>query len=413
MMLTRRENYTDHLLRGISEALDIPPGKYEQAVKRYESVGKHIDSGTYPGIMGEPSCYCQGSFRLGTVVRPLKEGKESDYDIDLVAQLPQTKDTIQPGELKQRIGDRLKEDSRYKAMLHDEGKRCWTIQYAEEDGIGFHLDVLPAIPEDAEKRSRLIELFVPEHLGNTAIAITHKERTHEYQWKSSNPAGFAIWFQNVNRVGFEKVQLNERALIQEKYTDIYARVEDVPDLVIRTPLQRVIQLLKRYRDIRFSNHPQEKDKPISMIITTIAAKAYESNPAETLYETILHILKILRQPGYGGLIKKENGEWYIPNPVNPEENFADKWHKNADSKAKAFFMWLDWLEQDIHQLINEQDIQKAGLLLSPLFGERVVRASLTGFENRFGIITQEIVTRPQVAMKNTAPSPWRDNARPR
>jgi hypothetical protein len=407
-MLTRKESHVDSLLRGISEALDIPPSKYEQAVNRYESVGKYIGQGRYPGVAGESRCYCQGSFRLGTVVRPIREGKESDYDIDLVAQLPTGKENIDPGELKKMIGDRLKEDARYKRMLQDEGKRCWTIQYAEEDGIGFHLDVLPAIPEEPGVRAKLLELAVPHYIERLAIAITDKEKdSGDYQWKSSNPEGYASWFQEINRLGFEKVQLNERAIIQKKYADIYASVEDVPDFVIRTPLQRAIQLFKRHRDIFFAGHPQEKDKPISMIITTIAAKAYEINPAGTLYETVAHIVNTLRQSNYGGLIKKDAEGWYIPNPVNSEENFADKWHDNEDRKAKVFFMWLDRLERDVNQLIKHQDTKKAELILTSLFGERVANESLTVFKNTFGDIAEVVTSRPHVVIKENAPAPWR------
>jgi len=406
-MLTREENHVDHLLRGISEALDIPPSKYKQAVERYKSVGKHIEQGEYPGVSGEPECYCQGSFQLGTVVRPIKKGKESDYDIDLVAQLPQDKKRIGSGELKHMIGDRLKEDVRYKRMLQNEGKRCWTIQYAEEDGIGFHLDVLPAIPENSETGTTLLTSSTPHHIEKLAIAITNKNKEDKsYQWKSSNPAGYALWFREINHHGFVQVQMNERVILQEKYSDIYARVEDVPDDVIRTPLQRVIQLLKRHRDIRFGNHPHEKDKPISMIITTLATRVYESNPTPTLYETVTQVINSLKSSNHGGFITKKDGEWFIPNPVNAKENFADRWHENNSRKATMFFTWLDWLEQDIHQLINARDMKKSGLLLPAFFGERVASTSLNEFHDRFGDVAEKIVNRPRVTVTNESPSPW-------
>ena len=48
----------------------------------------------------------------------------------------------------------------------------------------------------------------------------------------------------------------------------------MPDELVRTPLQRTIQILKRHRDIRFSTKEERKIKPISMIITTLAAQIY-------------------------------------------------------------------------------------------------------------------------------------------
>ena len=37
---------------------------------------------------------------------------------------------------------------------------------------------------------------------------------------------------------------------------------------------------------------------------------------------------------------KQAGKFYIPNPANPGENFADKWDKNPDL-PKAFFEWVN------------------------------------------------------------------------
>ena len=404
-MLTRQENHVDHLLRNLAEELDIPPSKYEQAVNRYSSVGKHIERGHYPSALGEPLCYCQGSFRLGTVVRPIKEGKETDYDIDLVAQLQIEKDNTQPGVVKHLIGNRLKEDARYQRMLKKEGKRCWTIEYAEEDGIGFHLDVLPAIPETNDTQQHLRTLSIPLDAEKLAIAITHND-AEAYDWRSSNPAGYAGWFETINQKILPQIEFSERTLLVEKYSEIYARVEDVPPMLVKTPLQRAIQLFKRHRDVRFAGSELEKDKPISMIITTITAQAYSDKAAPTLLETIRDLIKALRQTNYAGLIKKDNGQWYIPNPVNPDENFADKWHEKGDRKARAFFQWLDWLEQDIENLIQVHDLRQAKLLVPVVFGDRVASAALNKLEERFGTYLFKRVTPQKVAINHKPQAPW-------
>lgn len=146
--MTDRTVQFEKILVGIAESLDIPPSKYKQAVDRYKSIGSWIEGGIYPGVHKIPDIYPQGSFRLGTVVRPIKDGEEADYDIDLVAELALEQNETTPKKVKHLIGDRLKENGTYRPMLDKEGKRCWTIEYAEEDGIGFHVDVLPAIPKN-------------------------------------------------------------------------------------------------------------------------------------------------------------------------------------------------------------------------------------------------------------------------
>ncbi|MBT3191903.1 MAG: nucleotidyltransferase, partial [Verrucomicrobia bacterium] len=119
------------LLQGIAKSLDIPPGKYAQAVEQYKAVGDWLSAEGTALAGYSPEVYPQGSLRLGTIVRPLRDGEESDYDVDLVCQLDRVKDSSTPADIKQSVGARLCESEKYKRMLAEEGKRCWTLQYAE------------------------------------------------------------------------------------------------------------------------------------------------------------------------------------------------------------------------------------------------------------------------------------------
>jgi hypothetical protein len=49
-------------------------------------------------------------------------------------------------------------------------------------------------------------------------------------------------------------------------------VEEVPDWYVKTTLQRTVQALKRHRNIYFVDGPE--NRPASIIITTLAARAY-------------------------------------------------------------------------------------------------------------------------------------------
>ena len=60
---------------------------------------------------------------------------------------------------------------------------------------------------------------------------------------------------------------------------------------MKTPLQRAIQILKRHRDVWFNKNRSaydEKAKPSSIIITTLAAHAYYNEG--DLQQTLLKIL---------------------------------------------------------------------------------------------------------------------------
>ena len=68
-MTIDRNSYASFLEK-VAEDIDIPPGRYKEAVDRYGAVGHWLEEGQYPGCAGSPDIYPQGSFRLGTVVRP-------------------------------------------------------------------------------------------------------------------------------------------------------------------------------------------------------------------------------------------------------------------------------------------------------------------------------------------------------
>jgi ribosome-associated translation inhibitor RaiA len=339
------------LLEEVAKELDISPIKYRLAVSRYEAVGKWLNEGDYEDFSGEINIYPQGSFRLGTVVRPIREQVEKDYDIDLVCEFVEQPNLTVPEKVKHRVGKRLKQHETYKEMLDKEGKRCWTLLYAEQEGAGFHLDVLPSS-------------------GNSTVScypiyITHKNE-YDYEWKSSNPRGYAGWFEEINQHAFSAVVNEQKRMISNSFFDVYAKVEDVPDQLIRTPLQRVIQIIKRHRDMRFNGN--SKYAPISMIMTTLAAHLYDNET--DVYTALTNIVNKLaahmsllenrlmadQSLSERGIIKRlADGTWYIGNPTNPKENFADRWHEDQNARAKAFFQWVDWLKQDFLSVMHRDE----------------------------------------------------------
>ena len=73
------------LLESIAKALDISDGHYQQAVQRYESIGKWLERDESKIACYNPETSPQGSFALGTVTRPILNVEE--YDLDLVSEL--------------------------------------------------------------------------------------------------------------------------------------------------------------------------------------------------------------------------------------------------------------------------------------------------------------------------------------
>lgn len=355
------------ILEDLAETLDVPPSKYEEAKDHYQAVGDWLGDEDSELAQFNPQIYPQGSFALGTAVRPLGE---DEYDVDAVCLLDLTTTQVTQKQLKDMVGHRLKHpNSRYRKKIEptEGGCRCWTIQYADESQ--FHLDVLPCILDNSRW---LIGLHVPLAIAEHAIRLTDK-KTPEYAtgWPHngndptrSNPKGYAMWFRDRMRVRL--LEAKTVIAIEKR-----ASVEEIEDYQVRTPLQRAVQILKRHRDIRYNG---DDDKPISVIITTLAAHAYD-NEAD-LYEAIMNIV-----PGMRNHIEQRDGIWWIPNPVNPLENFADKWREQP-RKAEVFFEWLNALEAEYHHIVTDEGFEKVGTYLAESYGQRDAKAALIKYASR-------------------------------
>lgn len=328
----------DKLLNKITSFLDLPDSAYENAIVKYDELGCWLSEDTSELLQYKPEIYSQGSFKLGTIVRPIND--KDDYDIDLVCRMEIKKESVTQKELKDLIGDRLKKNTDYSLRV-SESRRCWRLDFPEDDtSPSFHLDILPAIP-DIEKPP-------------TGILITDVEML---RWQRSDPLAYFDWFSR---------QIN---VVSLKNRELYASgtqisVEDVPEWQIKTPLQKAIQILKRHRDIFFLN---DEEKPTSIIITTLAALVYENQ--EGVFETLISIIPKIAQT-----INCENGKWIIQNPTNSQENFADKWNENPHLPEK-FFKWIKRIEQDFLLLHQQTTLDLSIDFLGKILGKRVVENS--------------------------------------
>ncbi len=322
------------LLEHVVELLDVSPTHYELATSRNRSLGDWMIRPASKLRPFQPETYVQGSFRYGTVIRPLFAGEE--YDLDQVCQLEISKGRMSQAAVKGLVGDEVKA---YAAAhgIHEpvtEKKRCWRLEYA--DDISFHIDVLPAVPEEEVIKHQLVERGVPTARAALAVAITDTDSDGferiQGDWPPGNPAGFADWFEERMR---PVAQARIAKLVEAQR---YTSVEDVPVYEWRTPLQRSIQILKRHRDVRFRE--ARHLRPISMILTTLAAEAYDGEV--DLFKTLSGVLE--RMPG---LVR--SGDVRVPNPVNPDEDFADKW-KDDPRLEKSFWEWHTSAQADIERL---------------------------------------------------------------
>lgn len=156
-----------------------------------------------------------------------------------------------------------------------------------------------------------------------AIAITDEKHpaykiTHT-DWPHSNPRGYLKWFRSRMQVAFDKrrqaIQLAEKR----------ASIEDVPEYRKNT-FAICYPDAKPYRI--YANQ-----KPISIIITTLAALAYsqELSIHQALFQILFTMDKFIQ--------RGTDGHAVILNPTDPLENFADKWREFPE-REEVFYEWL-------------------------------------------------------------------------
>jgi hypothetical protein len=175
-----------------------------------------------------------------------------------------------------------------------------------------------------------------------------------------------------------------------------AAVEDVPAYEFKTPLQQAIQILKRHRDMMFRTSP--KLAPISMIITNLAAHAYEGEP--DLFAALTNMVE--KMPHF---VRTEKPR--VPNPANPAEDYADKWSLDP-SLERAFWRWHTQVRADLKRLIDSVTGETLGELIARTFGVVLTEEQLdqigAGRANR----APAVVRAPVLTIPRSTPRPWGD-----
>ncbi|WP_144282021.1 nucleotidyltransferase domain-containing protein [Chryseobacterium echinoideorum] len=389
MLISSQKIQFEDLLKKLSTNLSITRSQHEAAVESYKAVGKYLSSEYSPLSQYEPHLQPQGSFIIGTTIQSIEE--DGDIDLDVVCEFKRKKTTWTQYHLKNAVGDHLKAHGTYVKLLDEEGRRCWTLKYREEGlkNQRYHMDILPAIVTDGYSfiLENSFKNLMAEDYEKLQLSITDKEKnnycvsTFPEEWLQSNPYGYAKWFmKKALSVGIE-------------FKNLYSLNESVkptPDYQEeRLPLQRVVQLLKRHRDIYFSKEQNDdirKQKPISCIITTLAARAYRGEAQ--LIDAIWGVINRMKgeiEFKYVAEYGKEV-EW-ISNPVNATENFADRWNDKGSYRKSNFYRWLDQLSIDLNDAENKTGLKNISESLSASFGRKPVEAAFSQMANQMRDLT--------------------------
>ena len=316
-----QQRYLSGMLELLCQNMELTVTQYRDAQSKYEAVSNWLADSDDPRL-ASGLIFPQGSMRLATTVKPL--GRD-EFDIDLVSQLGYAQ-ADSPDGVYRAVGNRLSANGTYKPLL-ERKNRCWRLNYAESSGL--HMDITPAI-----RNARCT---------NDGLLVPDRELS---DWSPSNPAGYADWFE-------ERAKLQPTMLFVEA-TTLRADIAPLPEQIqLKGPLKRIVQLCKRHRDLMF-NDDNTGAAPISIILTTLAAHAYErlvqTARFNNEYELVAAVIGAM--PDFIKIDEFSGQRIYvIDNPTTDGENFAERWNDHPE-RAQSFYDWHGRMIADLDKLME-------------------------------------------------------------
>lgn len=345
--LPARNDLVGALLGRVAYNLDLTKAQYERARSAYETVSSVLAVGAPPAL-AHSKVFAQGSFALGTVIRPITE--DCGFDVDLICRLAATS-ALTPAKAMRLIGAELKADGRYADKLQAK-TRCWRICYEGD----FHLDVAPVVPA-----------------GNGADLIPDRQLRC---WIETHPEAFAAWF-NALAEAARTQRLIESLTLKAEVTPFPADPDD------RGWLRRIVQLLKRHRDLWVQTLApwQREFAPISVIITTLAGYSFErvarSDTLASPYEVMRAI--VVGMTDFIETRQLPNGqvEHWVHSPV-ANENFANRWNQAPDW-YEVFLAWNKNVQDLFYRLERGEGLDTHVEVLTEAFGRQPAQRTLADF----------------------------------
>lgn len=221
---------------------------------------------------------------------------------------------------------------RYKDMV-EEYRNSVRLDYESN----YHFDIMPSVPVRANSHA----LFVPDA----------KKR----DWVIRSPKTYIDWFktQTSKIKGYKIKTLDHSRMIMESEVTPLKHKEPYE---ITPTLIRVVQLIKRIKDVFFHDYTGDRE-PQSIVITTLAAKYYDGE--YSVYEALSNIITKMKQ------LYENNNRFKVINPSYPDEVFTEKWPTHIEY-YKNYTEFVNFAYSKIGDLLKPEKAKNA---FRELFGQ--------------------------------------------
>ena len=355
----------DLLLADVAIRVQLSPTAYGKAVARHETIKRWIERAKSPLCGCVEHFYPQGSMATRSTVA--SKLRTDEFDIDIVAALLLAAD-MPAAEVLDLLYEAIRAEpgSQYYDMA-ERRTRCITVHYAD----GMHLDVTPMLrrPATPERESWLFHHRegTPREFGESLIA---------------NPYGFAAWFNDLMPPDHDFVQMYEARSREYERTVVAGIIEDDPVPPQEHPGRKsmaviVLQLLKRWRNVRYDLRPGRRPPSILMskLIADNVGQA-DTLSHELLYQSRQMLAAFKRWQAAGRRI-------HMANPTCPSDVLTDRWPAAMWEQAQ-FIEDLRELVKDAERLVEECSLDDIKEILTKLFGEEPTGAAVDAYAKRVG-----------------------------
>jgi Second Messenger Oligonucleotide or Dinucleotide Synthetase domain len=350
-LVARNErNQWEVLIAKLLKKLEIDEADLADAKREYAKLADRIAT-KLEIPRHDVEIFPQGSMRTQTTINQRYPTK---FDLDIVAKLS--------GPLYDRPDPELMFAAFGKALVGDEAvtgepkqkRRCWRLDYPNKR---YYFDITPAVRDQTG-------------MVGSALSV----RDPDTRWSPSNPVEFADWF---CAWASKRFPFQERQTL--KFAEARANAEPIPDAEIPLDdiLRRVVQLMKLHRDTEYwgASDKKQECQPISVIIVTLATKAYghllavRPNDFNSPIEVALAVVE--EMPNH---FDSTGSHWRVDNPRLKAENFADRWNGDDGARAREFALWHGKLERDLEALLHQSSRAPAEERIRAVFGSAGLEA---------------------------------------
>jgi hypothetical protein len=302
----------------LKDHVNLNQTRIDTLESRVEAVFKALKSDVIIGalITGKLP---QGSWPHKLIIKPKPDG---DFDADFLLEMKRV-EGWEPKRYIDEVYNALHRNTTYTKQDHGRKCRCTYLEYAPENGIGCHLDIVPFITLESGSR----------------VIVNRDENIWEPEMGSTNPAAFSEWIKRRDELAGK--QFRPLVRIMKYIKAERGSFNGVKSVILTTLLGNQITELSALSPTRFVDLPTALVNTVEELDKWLQARPYKPS---------------------------------IPNPSGDGTNFDHRW---TEVTYQNFRSRINVIAADMRKAFDEPDEAKSMKAWQAILGEKFSPPSST------------------------------------